>query len=118
MSNDKEETVLIHSKGSSTAAAQSVWDFLKNIPSRLVGWLQGKFVTIATKIKCFFSGGGSRQSARQSDRTPLVERRVTSGSQKQDDSSLVKTSGSHVTTYGPPCLFLMAMYYGAYVWRI
>ena len=92
---------MIHSKGSSTAA-QSVWDFLKNIPSRLVGWFQGKFVTIATKIKCFFSGEGSRQSARQSDRTPLVERRVTSDSQKQDDSSLVKTSGSHVTTYGPP----------------
>ena len=110
---------MIHSKGSSTAA-QSVWDFLKSIPSRLVGWFQGKFVTIATKIKCYFSGEGSRQSARQSDRTPLVEHRVTSDSQKQDDSSLVKMSGSHVTTYGPPPPFLclMAMYYGTYVWRV
>ena len=85
---------MIHSNGS-PAASQSAWDFLKNIPSRLVGWFQGKFVTIASKINCFSSGDGRTQSARQSDRTPIVERRVTSDAHKHYHRSVPTT---HVST--------------------
>ena len=91
---------MFHCTGSSIAT-QSVRDFVKNIPSRLTSWFQGKFVTIANKMKCFISVKVSSRSARQSDQTTIVERRVASDSQKQGYFSLVMTSGSQLFTNDP-----------------
>ena len=85
----------------SSIATQSVRDFVKNIPSRLTSWFQGKFVTIANRMKCFISVKVSSRSARQSDQTTIVERRVASDSQKQGYFSLVMTSGSQLFTNDP-----------------
>ena len=86
---------------SSFIATQSVRDYVKNIPSRLTGWVQGKFVTIANKTRCFISVKVSTRSARQSGWAPVVERRVASNSQKQGYSCLVMTSGSHLSVNEP-----------------
>ena len=79
---------------------QSTWDRLKNIPSQLVGWFYGKFVTIATKIKHFFSSDDSTQSASQPVWVPLEMRTVstTSDAQTGNEPFQDRMSASHVTT--------------------
>lgn len=88
----------------SPATTQTNLNCLKKIPSRLVGWFRGKFTTIATKIKYFFLGEGSTRGASKSGRTRLVDRKVTSDFQEQDYSSVVMTSGSHVSKSARPVI--------------
>ena len=79
---------------------QSIWDRLKNIPSQLVGWFYGKFVTIVTKLKHIFSRDDSTQSASQPVWVPLEVRKVstTSDAQTGNEPFQDRISASHVTT--------------------
>ena len=79
---------------------QSIWDRLKNIPSQLVGWFYGKFVTIATKLKHIFSRDDSTQSASQPVWVPLEVRKVSTTSDAQTGSEPFqdRIPASHETT--------------------
>lgn len=84
----------------SISVDQSVWERFKNIPSQLVGWFYGKFVTVSTKIKHAFSSDDSVLSAGQPVSTTIGERTVstTSSTHTQETPSLVTSSASYVIT--------------------
>ena len=84
----------------SISVDQSVWERFKNIPSQLVGWFYGKFVTVSTKIKRVFSSDDSVLSAGQPVSTTIGERKVstTSNTHTQETPSLVTSSASSVIT--------------------
>lgn len=84
----------------SISVNQSVWERFKNVPSQLVGWFYGKFVTVSTKIKRVLFSDDSVLSAGQPVSTTIGDRTVstTSSTHTQETPSLVTSSASYVIT--------------------
>ena len=90
-----QKDVVMIDGSDSPATTQTNTSCLNNIPSRLVGWIYGKLVSIAEAVKRLFSRGNMGQSDSLPETRPLAER---TSSEVKAETTFLHIPDPQVTT--------------------